>query len=325
MVILKRVLVALVVVVIGVWAFNSPLMRSSFPETAKQLVAHRGVHQTFPAKGITNDTCTARLIDQPSHELIENTLPSMKAAFEAGADIVELDIHLTIDDKWAVYHDWTLDCRSDGQGPVRDATMKFLKTLDIGYGYSADDGKTFPLRGKYVGAMPELEEVFAAFPGNKFLINFKSNDADEGKAFAQFLTSNPNYKKQIWAVYGGAKPTAAVLEAHSDMKGYTKQSVKACLKSYVALGWSGHVPQECHNQILAVPSNYARWMWGWPGLFHQRVKEAGSELILLGDYSSSNTGSRGLDERAVIDAVPAQFGGYLWTNKIEVVGPDFKK
>jgi glycerophosphoryl diester phosphodiesterase len=55
------------------------------------------------------------------------------------------------------------------------------------------------------------------------------------------------------------------------------------------------------------------------------VKDAGSELILLGDYSSSNTGSRGLDERAVIDAVPAQFGGYLWTNKIEVVGPDFKK
>ena len=81
-----------------------------------------------------------------------------------------------------------------------------------------------------------LEEVFTAFPGNKFLINFQSNDADEGKAFAHFLTSNSDYKKQIWAVYGGAKPTAAVLEAHSDMKGYTKQSVKACLKILCRIG-----------------------------------------------------------------------------------------
>ena len=38
----------------------------------------------------------------------------MRAAFDSGADVVELDVHLTPDGKFAVFHDWTLDCRTDG-------------------------------------------------------------------------------------------------------------------------------------------------------------------------------------------------------------------
>ena len=37
----------------------------------------------------------------------------MRAAFAAGADIVELDIHPTTDGQFAVFHDWTLDCRTE--------------------------------------------------------------------------------------------------------------------------------------------------------------------------------------------------------------------
>jgi glycerophosphoryl diester phosphodiesterase len=61
------------------------------------LVAHRGVHQTHPGRedGVTNETCTAELIDPPRHAYIENTIPSMAAAFAASADAVEIDIHRT--------------------------------------------------------------------------------------------------------------------------------------------------------------------------------------------------------------------------------------
>ena len=55
------------------------------PSTPRVL-AHRGVHQTFSAVGIDAHTCTAARIDPPTHDLLENTLPSMQAAFEAGAD-----------------------------------------------------------------------------------------------------------------------------------------------------------------------------------------------------------------------------------------------
>src|SRR6478735_11280754 len=103
----------------------------------------------------------------------------MHAAFAAGADIVELDVHPTTDGQFAVLHDWTVDCRTEGTGETRSHDMASLKLLDIGYGYTADNGATYPFRGKGVGMMPEFKEVLAAFPDHQFLVNYKSNEARE--------------------------------------------------------------------------------------------------------------------------------------------------
>jgi glycerophosphoryl diester phosphodiesterase len=70
----------------------------------------------------------------------------MRAAFNAGADVVEIDVHPTNDGHFAVIHDWTLDCRTNGRGVTRKHSLAELKTLDAGYGYTADGGKTFPFR-----------------------------------------------------------------------------------------------------------------------------------------------------------------------------------
>ncbi|MCC3377780.1 glycerophosphodiester phosphodiesterase family protein, partial [Cohnella sp. REN36] len=87
------------------------------------LLAHRGLAQTFSIEGVTNDTCTAERIYKPEHPYIENTIPSMEAAFRAGADIVEFDIRPTKDGQFAVFHDWTLDCRTNGKGEPKNYTM----------------------------------------------------------------------------------------------------------------------------------------------------------------------------------------------------------
>jgi len=55
--------------------------------------------------------------------ILENTLDSMAAAFELGADVVELDIHPTTDGQFAVFHDWTIDCRTNGKGVTRKQSM----------------------------------------------------------------------------------------------------------------------------------------------------------------------------------------------------------
>ena len=44
----------------------------------------------------------------PSHPYLENTIASMKAAFQVGADIVEFDIQPTKDGQFAVFHDGNL-------------------------------------------------------------------------------------------------------------------------------------------------------------------------------------------------------------------------
>ena len=151
------------------------------------LLAHRGVGQAYELRGLTDQTWTASLAREPEHEYLENTIPAMSAAFAYGADIIEFDVHRTSDDRFAVFHDWTLECRANGTGRTRDHSLAVLQALDIGYGYTPDGGKTWPLRGKGVGLMPSLAEVLAAFPDRDFIINIKSDTPEEGDMLATRL------------------------------------------------------------------------------------------------------------------------------------------
>ena len=304
-----------------IWSFNSSLIAST-PDGATKLMAHRGAHQTFSHEAVDDDTCTASLIDPPKHDFLENTVAGMQAAFAAGAEVVEIDVHLTPDKKFAVFHDWTLDCRTDGKGVTEETDSTTLKTLDIGYGYTPDGGKTYPFRGKGVGQMPMLEEIFAANPAGKLLINFKSRRAEEGAAFATLLAANPAWKDKIFGIYGGAEPTDAALAAIPGLKGYTKTSVKSCLLRYLGTGWIGYVPEACRNTLVPVPSNYAFLLWGWPNRFLTRMEDAGSDVVLIGPYSGG--GTVGIDTAEQVEDLPEPFPGYVWTNRILEVGPAIK-
>ncbi len=98
--------------------------------------SHRGVSQQFQNDGTAARGCEAARMMPPAHPYIENTIPSIAAAFRAGADVVEFDVQRTGDDRWVVFHDRGLDCRTDGQGRVSEQTLEALQTLDVGYGYT---------------------------------------------------------------------------------------------------------------------------------------------------------------------------------------------
>jgi glycerophosphoryl diester phosphodiesterase len=308
---------AVVLAAAAVWLNNTSVLHGPSPSDAPKVLAHRGVHQTFPPGNLDNDTCTAALIAPPRHDFLENTIASMRAAFDGGADIVELDVHLTPDGKFAVFHDWTLECRTDGAGVTEQTPFSTLKTLDIGYGYTADGGKTFPFRGRGKGLMPELTEVLAAFPGRKFLVNYKSRRAEEGTALAALLATHGEFRASIFGVYGGSEPTRAAIAAVPGLRGYDKQSLKDCVIRYAALGWSGYVPAACRNTIVALPSNIARWMWGWPHRYVLRMQAAGTDVILLGPWSGG--ASAGIDGADQLPLVPERFGGIVWTNHTETM------
>src|SRR5262245_60225948 len=123
---LKRT--ALVIALFALFCFVNNTTLLSRPQPGRPpLLAHRGLAQTYDLAGVAKDTCTASRIHPPEHPYLENTLASMEAAFGAGADIVELDIHPTNDGQFAVFHDWTLDCRTEGTGVTRAHTMAELK------------------------------------------------------------------------------------------------------------------------------------------------------------------------------------------------------
>lgn len=317
---LWRILIAIVVVGAAIFLFNGSWWAAP-PEGGVQLIAHRGVHQTFDRANLENDTCTAERMAAPTHAFLENTIPSMQAAFAAGADIVELDVHPTTDGKLAVLHDWTVDCRTEGEGETRSHDLAYLKTLDIGFGYTADGGATYPFRGKGVGMMPELEEVFAALPGQRFLVNFKSNEAREGDMLSAVLTAHPEWRENVWGAYGGDPPTFRAEELIGDLHVWSRRGLIDCVLNYAGIGWTGIVPDACQNTVVMMPINVAPFMWGWPNLFLKRMREAGTEVILLGPYGAGDPGTAGIDTPEQLAAVPADFAGYIWTNKIETIGP----
>ncbi len=320
---LRWIAAAIAVFAFAVWLNNSSLIVSP-SDGGIELLAHRGVHQTYSREGLKNDTCTASRIHPPTHEFLENTLPSMEAAFAAGADIVEFDIHPTTDGQFAVLHDWTVDCRTNGKGVTREHSMAELKALDIGYGYTADGGRTFPFRGKGVGLMPTLDEVLARFPDKRLLINVKSDDPREGDLLAARLAQLPPERRALLAAYGGNQPIARLRERLPDLRAMSRSSLKRCMISYIGYGWTGFVPAACRNSLVLLPINIAPWIWGYPNRLLARMQAVGARVYVTGKLDDTGFSS-GVDDAELFARLPASFAGGVWTNKIELIGPLAKK
>jgi glycerophosphoryl diester phosphodiesterase len=314
-------LLALLAVALAVVAFvlNTNLLAPR-PSAEPLIIAHRGLGQTFHREGITGQTCTAARIFPPEHPYLENTIAGFAAAFATGADMVEFDVHPTTDGHFVVFHDWTLDCRTDGHGITRDHSLAELKALDIGYGYTADGGRTLPFRGKGVGLMPTLDEVRDAFPGRRFLINIKSDDPNEGRRLAARLAALSAAQRALIWVYGGGKAIDAFAAALPEVTVLGTDGAKQCLIRYALIGWLGIVPAACRNTLFMVPISYTRFAWGFPNRLTARLAADGTAVVLLGTYDGSGFSS-GIDAVAELDAVPSRFDGLIWTNRVDRIGP----
>ena len=304
---------------IVVFVLNTNLLAPQ-PSAKPLIIAHRGLGQSFHREGITATTCTAARIFPPEHPFLENTLAGFRAAFADGADMVEFDVHPTSDGQFVVFHDWTLDCRTDGHGVTRDHPLAELKALDVGYGYTADGGESFPFRGLGVGLMPTLDEVLAAFPDKRFLINIKSDDPDEGRRLAAMLAPLPAERHaRIW-VYGGGKAIDAFAADAPDLTVLGTDAAKRCLIRYELMGWLGIVPAACRHTLFMLPINYGGLIWGFPNRLAQRLAAYGTRVVLLGAYDNSGFSS-GIDAVAELGDVPAHFDGFIWTNRVDRIGP----
>lgn len=104
----------------------------------------------------------------------ENTLAAFDSAVRAGADMVELDVHLTRDGQPVVLHDHTVDRTTNGRGRVSDLTLAQVRALDAGGWF----GRAFA--GERI---PTLEEVLVRMKGRaKVLIELKEVESDASAA-----------------------------------------------------------------------------------------------------------------------------------------------
>lgn len=101
-----------------------------------------------------------------------DTMYAFEKAVEIGADVLEMDAHITGDGEIVLMHDEEVDRTTDGTGLVEDLTLDELRQLDAGYRWSSDDGKTFPYRGQGI-RVTTLEELFQNFPEMRYVIEIK--------------------------------------------------------------------------------------------------------------------------------------------------------
>jgi glycerophosphoryl diester phosphodiesterase len=292
------------------------------PKGNPKIISHRGVYHLYDKrKAYGRDTCTAQFSRPIKHAIFENTPESMQRAVALGADMVEIDVAPTKDGKMVLFHDWGVDCRTNGKGDTRELTLADLKSLDIGYGYTADGGKTYPLRGKGVGKIPTVEEGLAALPNTPILFNIKSKDPGEADQLYAILRASGRDTEKIGdAFYGGANPVQRIRKLLPNNWAFDiKREGGACTKQYLAYGWTGIVPKSCRNRMLAIPHNYRWAFWGWPNRLIARMESVGAKIIIFGPYEK-NKSNEGLTTAEQLREIPESFNGYIWVEDMETIG-----
>jgi glycerophosphoryl diester phosphodiesterase len=134
-------------------------------------------------------------------EFPSNTMYAFRKALRAGADMLELDIGVTKDNKVIVMHDTTVDGKTNGHGTVSSKTLKQIKRLDAAYWFAPArrdhyghdhpasayrfrgiaTGRRMPPKG-FTAAdfrVPTLSEVMRAFPRTPINIEIKGRTPAE--------------------------------------------------------------------------------------------------------------------------------------------------
>jgi glycerophosphoryl diester phosphodiesterase len=109
----------------------------SLQHTSTMIIAHRGA----------------------SHDAPENTLASVNLAWESGSDAVEVDIHLSKDNRIMVIHDKDTKRTTGEKLVIRESMASELRSLDANFGMDGYKGERIPF----------LEEIMATVAEGKVL------------------------------------------------------------------------------------------------------------------------------------------------------------
>jgi len=102
----------------------------------------------------------------------ENTLAAIREAIAIGADMAEIDVTLTADERVVVIHDETLDRTTNGAGKVADQSFDEIRSLDAGSWFAPQ------FAGEKV---PTLDEILDTTNGRILLnVEIKSEAVDRG-------------------------------------------------------------------------------------------------------------------------------------------------
>lgn len=97
----------------------------SWSASARDIVAFHGLNQSIRSDVVVKPTdCTAGLVNHEDHQFIENSIPSVDAAFKLGATIGHINLRKTADNKLAVFH-FLHENRKRRDNPLKNSDRDF--------------------------------------------------------------------------------------------------------------------------------------------------------------------------------------------------------
>ncbi len=281
-----------------------------------RMIANGGIAQDY-VPGAHVLPCPAQAILPPLHPIFEDTVRGVLTAHRMGADFVAIDLVRTADGALVLFPQTDLGCRTEASGPVSAHTLADLRKLDLGYGYSADHGASFPLRGRGRGLIATLDELLYADPRVALVYRFPGNDPAAIDLAIRVLRAHGHDPVALGEGFiGSTAVTDAAKRAFPRVWTLVPDRATGCVSSYRWLGWSGIVPTACRGTGAIVPLESTLTLWGWPARFEQRIEPGGA--VVLAQQAADGTGLRHSRE---LSDVPAAFRGYVMIDNYWTVGP----
>lgn len=276
---------------------NGLFFAPSLKEQGK-IVAFRGGGSLVDRNQLEASNCTAASQLEIGLHAVENTRQAVAASVAAGIDVIHLNVQRTNDDQLVVFHDWTLDCATNGSGEVRQKSFAELQVLDAGYGYTFNGGKTYPLRGKGF-SITKLSDFYAIYPRHIFWLNLKNNDERSFALLSDFLSDVSSTSTTKTTVITSLKGMRWFESKAPTVSTASVDSVKSCSVAYLFVGWAGLVPDACKNTILLLPPAMATYFWGFPTRMAARLQEHGTEVYLWSQHNPIDPTYRNLVKHGV--------------------------
>ena len=130
----------------------------------------------------------------------ENTFVTFDRGIAAGADGLELDVHLSADGILVVHHDETLDRTTSGSGPIAARTAAELARIDAGD----------------AAGVPALRDVLRRYADVPLIVEMKVNSVAMGEALAREV-HRAGAADRVCAAGSGVRSLAAARAALPEM------------------------------------------------------------------------------------------------------------
>lgn len=173
----------------------------------------------------------------------ENTLPTFDAGMRAGADGLELDVHLSSDGVVVVHHDRTLERTTRGAGPVATQTAAELSRL----------------------AVPTLREVLARYPDARIIAEMKVDTSEMGEAVAREVREADAVDRVCVAGFG-ERAIVAARRALPEMasSAHTAEVRRALRRTWMhwplrSCEWHGYQVPERAGRLRVVSPRFIRY------------------------------------------------------------------